>query len=89
MRSKSILRTLRPAFSWLRCWRLQNWQGAVGHYQGALKLVPSHSGAKLSLGRLHLLANNPDRALELAEEILATDPNHADALALRAGSKAK
>jgi len=52
---------------------------AVGVLEKALALNPSHPDAHLNLANAYLLANQPDKALAQAQEVLKQDPNNAAA----------
>ena len=69
--------------------KLENWQGAAGHYLGVLAENPDHRGALLNMGRLFLLSNNDDKARENADKVLAKSPDDVEALTLLAAVKAK
>ena len=69
--------------------KLENWQGAAGHYLAILGEKPDHRGALLNMGRLYLLSNADDKAKESAEKILAGKPDDVDGLTLLAAVKAK
>ncbi|MBV1869758.1 MAG: tetratricopeptide repeat protein [Gammaproteobacteria bacterium] len=66
--------------------KLKQWQQAVGQYRGIITEHPENKTAKLSLGRLYLLANEAALAMALAEEVLVMDDANAKALTLKAGS---
>lgn len=69
--------------------KLENWQGAAGHYLAVLNEQPEHRDALLSLGRLYLLGNHDEKARESADKILAQAPEDVAALTLLAAVEAK
>jgi len=66
--------------------KLKEWRQAAGQYRGIIEEHPESKTAKLSLGRLYLLANAAALAMTLAEEVLAMDATNPKALTLKAGS---
>ena len=62
--------------------KLENWQGAAGHYLAILGEKPDHRGALLNMGRLFLLSNNDEKAKENAEKMLAVKADDVDGLLL-------
>lgn len=52
---------------------------AIAAYQHALSIDPRHQGARVSLAQQHLAIGAADRARELLEEVLATNPAQAEA----------
>src|SRR3984957_1004008 len=64
-------------------------RAAIGQYQTALNVNPQHIGARVALGRLYLLGGLPDKAIELVEPGLTTDPKNAQLLTVRGASRAQ
>lgn len=67
----------------------QNWGAAFANYQRVIDADGTHVMARVRMGRLALLSNQIDQALELAEESLAKEPGNTDAITLKAGVLAK
>lgn len=65
-----------------------NLRGAAGQYQRVLDASPTNLDAKARLARLYYFGRAPQRAEELADEVLKVDPNNANALAVKAGALA-
>ncbi|MFO0697955.1 MAG: tetratricopeptide repeat protein [Nitrospira sp.] len=66
----------------------KNWRNAVQLYQEAVRLNPSHAVALIALGKYYLEARLTDHVVEVAETVLKSDPNHAQAHALKIASHA-
>ena len=69
--------------------KLADWRGAVGRYRAVLEIEPENEAAKVKLGQLYLMANEPRLAMELADKILETAPTSVGGLTLKAGAVAK
>jgi len=69
--------------------KLENWQGAAGHYLAVLNEDPNHHGALVAMGRLYLLSNADDKARESADKLLAAQADDIDGLILKAAVEAK
>lgn len=67
----------------------KNWTSAFRNYLRVVELDPDHYGALTRLAKFYLEGNEPDRAQETAERILATHPGDATAEAIEAGVLAK
>ncbi len=61
-----------------------DWAGAQAEFLRALQLVPNDGEAKMNLGSLLATLGQPERAVELSRQALATDPLHAGWYALLA-----
>lgn len=66
----------------------KNWRNAVQLYQEAVRLVPDHVPALITLGKYYLEARLIDHVLEVADTVLKTDPRHPQANALKIAAKA-
>jgi len=62
---------------------------AFSHYLRANQLDPSNTDVKYRLGRLYLLSGQPEEAMSLADSLLQSDPDDADAAILRIASLAR
>ena len=60
-----------------------NFKGGFGAFSKAVELKPELSVAQLELGKLFLMSNAPDQALEKAVGVIAREPQNADALLLK------
>ncbi len=67
----------------------QNWGAAFANYQRVIDADGTNVMARVRMGRLALLSDQVDKALELAEESLAKEPGNVDAITLKAGVLAK
>src|SRR5207253_673940 len=54
----------------------QDWQSAFNNYLKAVELNPSHMEAKAKLGRLYVFSGAVNEAENIANEILAKQPDH-------------
>lgn len=61
----------------------EQYGAAFAHYSEALQINPEHRNAKFQVGKFHLLSGNPDKAMAMADSILASKPDDLDALILR------
>ncbi len=61
----------------------KNWRNAVQLYQEAVRLNPGHTDALITLGKYYLEARLTEHVVEMAEAVLARDPKHAQAHALK------
>ncbi len=62
---------------------------AFGQYQGAVDLDPKQSNARAALARLYVLANLPQKAIELVAPGLVLDPGSAPLLMARGAARAE
>jgi tetratricopeptide (TPR) repeat protein len=60
---------------------------AVGLYQAALDIKPDHQLARASLAKLLVFGGAPQRALEILQPGLLTQPDNADLLSARAAAR--
>ncbi|MEP6934679.1 MAG: tetratricopeptide repeat protein, partial [Nitrospirota bacterium] len=61
----------------------QNWRNAVKLYQEVVRFLPDHSGALIMLAKYYLEARLTDQVIETANKVLAKDPQHPQAKALK------
>lgn len=61
-----------------------DWPAATRDYERAREIDPGLEAIDLCIGRMHLDAGHPDRAIEPLSLFLKKRPDHADALAMRA-----
>ena len=61
----------------------KNWRNAVELYQKVVQLLPDHSGALITLAKYYLEARLTDQVIETANKVLAKDPQHPQANALK------
>ncbi|MDK2743946.1 MAG: tetratricopeptide repeat protein [Nitrospira sp. BO4] len=66
----------------------KNWRNAVQLYQEAVRLVPDHSAALITLGKYYLEARLTDHVVEVADTVLKTDPHQPQANALKIAAQA-
>ncbi|OQW33586.1 MAG: hypothetical protein A4E19_04160 [Nitrospira sp. SG-bin1] len=66
----------------------KNWRNAVQLYQEAVRLVPDHTAALITLAKYYLEARLTDHVVEAADKILKKDPHHPQALALKIAAEA-
>lgn len=67
----------------------QDVRAALGNYIKVAELDKAHVEARARAGRIYLLGGAPDKALAMAEEILALDTNNVAGLTLRGSVKAR
>ena len=58
----------------------QQYPDAVKYYENSLRINPAGSDVRTDLATAYHLMGQPDRAIEQYEEVLKTDPKHANAL---------
>jgi tetratricopeptide (TPR) repeat protein len=61
----------------------KNWRNAVSLYQEVVQLVPDHSAALVTLAKYYLEARLTEQVLLTADKVLAKDPQHPQANALK------
>ena len=61
----------------------KNWRNAFGCFSEAVRLDPGNLPADVKLGRIFLIAGEPDRAAEKADFVLRAEPNNEDGLFLK------
>jgi len=61
----------------------KNWRNAVSLYQEVIRLVPDHTGALITLAKYYLEARLTDQVVSIADKVLAKDPQHSQANALK------
>ena len=61
----------------------KNWRNALDLYQEVVQLLPDHSGAQIMLAKYYLEARLTDQVTETANKVLAKDPQHPQANALK------
>ena len=76
----------RLAQTYLKIGGLPNLQAAFMELTKTVELDPSNQDAQLKLGEMYLLGNEPAKARERADMILASAPQNADGLILRGQS---
>src|SRR5436309_15095799 len=76
----------RLALTYLKIGDITNLQGAFGELIKTVELNPSNRDAQLMLGELYLLGNQPVKARERADMILASAPQDPSGLVLRGQS---
>ncbi len=64
-------------------------RGAASMYQGAIDADPEYVEPRVSLARLYLFAQNPDKALELTKPAIAKHPDNPELLTVRAVARAR
>lgn len=62
----------------------QDWRAAFAQFKAAVDLMPVYSEAQVKLGRLYLLGNDVDQAMEMADAVLTADAGNVDGLLLKA-----
>jgi cellulose synthase operon protein C len=66
----------------------KNWRNAVQLYQEAVRLVPDHTAALITLAKYYLEARLTERVEEAADTVLKKDPHHPQASALKIAAQA-
>lgn len=66
----------------------KNWRNAVQLYQEAVRLVPDHAAALITLGKYYLEARLMEHVVEAADRVLKKDPRHPQAGALKIAAQA-
>ncbi len=66
----------------------KNWRNAVQLYQEAVRLVPDHAAALITLGKYYLEAGLTEHVVEAADRVLKKDPRHPQAGALKIAAQA-
>jgi len=61
----------------------KNWRNAVSLYQQVVQLVPDHTAALVTLAKYYLEARLTEQVLSTADKVLAKDPQHPQAKALK------
>ncbi|HMF86381.1 MAG TPA: tetratricopeptide repeat protein [Nitrospiraceae bacterium] len=61
----------------------KNWRNAVGLYQKLVELVPDHTAGLITLGKYYLEARLTEQVVSTADKVLAKDPRHPQAKALK------
>ena len=61
----------------------KNWRNAVVLYQEVVRLVPDHTGALIILAKYYLEARLTEEVVSTADKVLAKDPQHPQAKALK------
>ena len=63
----------------------QNWRNAFSSFSQALELEPDNLEVMENLSRLYLMANETEKAKELADKLLASNPSSIEYRVIRAG----
>jgi tetratricopeptide (TPR) repeat protein len=61
----------------------KNWRNAVSLYQEVVQLVPDHTAALITLAKYYLEARLTEQVVITADKVLAKDPQHPQAKALK------
>jgi cellulose synthase operon protein C len=61
----------------------KNWRNAVSLYQEVVQLVPDHTAALITLAKYYLEARLTEEVVVTADKVLAKDPQHPQAKALK------
>ena len=61
----------------------KNWRNAVSLYQEVVQLVPDHTAALITLAKYYLEARLTEQVVLTADKVLAKDPQHPQAKALK------
>lgn len=64
--------------------RKQDFSAAVANYRAVIERNPAHVQARVRLGRIYVLGNAADRAMEMVDAAIKLEPTNPDVLALRA-----
>lgn len=66
----------------------KNWRNAVQLYQEAVRLVPDHAAALITLAKYYLEARLTEHVVEAADTVLKKNPHHSQARALKIAAQA-
>lgn len=66
----------------------KNWRNAVQLYQEAIRLVPDHTAALITLAKYYLEARLMDHVVQAVDTVLKKDPRHPQANALKIAAQA-
>ncbi len=66
----------------------KNWRNAVQLYQEAVRLVPDHTSALMTLAKYYLEARLTEHVVEAADTVLKKNPRHPKANALKIAAQA-
>lgn len=66
----------------------KNWRNAVQLYQEAVRLVPDHAAARITLAKYYLEARLTEHVVEATDTVLKKDPHHPQASALKIAAQA-
>ncbi|MEP6890521.1 MAG: tetratricopeptide repeat protein, partial [Nitrospirota bacterium] len=61
----------------------KNWRNAVSLYQEVVQIVPDHTSALITLAKYYLEARLTDQVVSTVDKVLAKDPQHPQANALK------
>jgi len=61
----------------------KNWRNAVGLYQKLVELVPDHTAGLITLAKYYLEARLTEHVVSTADKVLAKEPQHPQAKALK------
>ena len=61
----------------------KNWQNAVSLYQEVVQIVPDHTSALITLAKYYLEARLTEQVVSTVDKVLAKDPQHPQANALK------
>lgn len=76
----------RMALTYMKLEGMANLQSAFSEFTKTVELDKENTDAQLKLGELYLLGNEPHKAREYAEIVLASAPQNTDGLALKGRS---
>jgi len=66
----------------------KNWRNAVQLYQEAVRLVPDHAAALITLAKYYLEARLTEQVVQAADTVLKNNPHHPQASALKIAAQA-
>ena len=66
----------------------KNWRNAVQLYQEAVRLVPDHAAALITLAKYYLEARLTEQVVQAADTVLKSNPRHPQASALKIAAQA-
>lgn len=66
----------------------KNWRNAVQLYQEAVRLVPDHTAALITLAKYYLEARLTEQVVQAADMVLKNNPSHPQASALKIAAQA-